>query len=220
MTISIFRSSAIALLLALLATGCATQKAYDYSAFKASKPRSILVLPPVNSSPDVAATYGMFAQVSYPLAESGYYVLPVTLVDETFKQNGLTTPADIQNVPPAKLREIFNADAGLYIDVKKYGSVYQVVDSVTTVTAEAKLIDLKTGTLLWQGSATASSNEQNNSNSGGLVGLLVTAIVKQIVASTTESSYKMAGVTSNRLLTAGRPNGLLYGPHSPKYGSD
>lgn len=220
MTISIFRSSAIALLLALLATGCATQKAYDYSAFKASKPRSILVLPPVNSSPDVAATYGMFAQVSYPLAESGYYVLPVTLVDETFKQNGLTTPADIQNLPPAKLREIFNADAGLYIDVKKYGSVYQVVDSVTTVTAEAKLIDLKTGTLLWQGSATASSNEQNNSNSGGLVGLLVTAIVKQIVASTTESSYKMAGVTSNRLLTAGRPNGLLYGPHSPKYGSD
>ncbi|MBB3210859.1 hypothetical protein FHW67_000094 [Herbaspirillum sp. Sphag1AN] len=220
MTISIFRSSAIALLLALLATGCATQKAYDYSAFKASKPRSILVLPPVNSSPDVAATYGMFSQVSYPLAESGYYVLPVTLVDETFKQNGLTTPADIQNVPPAKLREIFNADAGLYIDVKKYGSVYQVVDSVTTVTAEAKLIDLKTGTLLWQGSATASSNEQNNSNSGGLVGLLVTAIVKQIVASTTESGYKMAGVTSNRLLTAGRPNGLLYGPHSPKYGSD
>lgn len=220
MTISTFRSSAIALLLALLATGCATQKAYDYSAFKASKPRSILVLPPVNSSPDVAATYGMFSQVSYPLAESGYYVLPVTLVDETFKQNGLTTPADIQNVPPAKLREIFNADAGLYIDVKKYGSVYQVVDSVTTVTAEAKLIDLKTGTLLWQGSASASSNEQNNSNSGGLVGLLVTAIVKQIVASTTESSYKMAGVTSSRLLTAGRPNGLLYGPHSPKYGTD
>ena len=220
MTFSTFRSCAIVLLLSVLATGCATQKAYDYSAFKESKPRSILVLPPVNSSPDVSATYGMFSQVSYPLAESGYYVLPVTLVDETFNQNGLTSPADIQNVPPAKLHEIFNADAALYIDVKKYGSVYQVVDSVTTVTAEAKLLDLRTGTLLWRGAASASSNEQNNSNSGGLVGLLVTAIVKQIVASTTDSSYKMAGVASNRLLTAGRPNGLLYGPHSPKYGSD
>jgi hypothetical protein len=66
-----FRAISLCLLLAVLATGCATQKPYDYAAFKESKPKSILVLPPLNSSPDVAATYGMLSQVTYPLAETG-----------------------------------------------------------------------------------------------------------------------------------------------------
>jgi len=220
MKYSSFRAGAIALLMALLASGCATQqKPYDYSAFKQSKPKSILVLPPLNSSPDVAATYGMLSQVSYPLAESGYYVLPVTLVDETFKQNGLTTAADIHHVAPSKLHEIFGADAALYIDVQKYGSSYQVVNSVTTVAASAKLIDLRSGILLWQGVATASNNEQQN-NSGGVVGLLVSAIINQIVATTTDASYNMAGIASSRLLMSGQKNGMLYGPRSPKYMSD
>src|SRR5450830_1467193 len=220
MQFSTFKGIAAALLLAVLATGCATQqKAYDYAAFKESKPRTILVLPPLNSSPEVAATYGMMSQVTYPLAESGYYVLPVALVDETFKQNGLTTPTDIHEVAPAKLREIFGADAGLYVNVKNYGSSYTVVNSVTIVTAEAKLVDLRNGKLLWNGSASASSNEgQNNSN--GLVGMLVSAIVNQIIATSTDASYKIAGITSSRLLMAGHKNGILYGPRSPKYQSD
>jgi hypothetical protein len=88
----------------LMLAGCATQPGYDYSAFRESRPRSILVLPPLNDSPDVNATYSMYAQTTLPLAESGYYVLPVTLVDEAFRQNGLTAPADIQQVPLKKLR--------------------------------------------------------------------------------------------------------------------
>jgi hypothetical protein len=220
MQFSTFKGIAAALLLAVLATGCATQqKPYDYAAFKESRPRTILVLPPLNNSPEVAATYGMMSQVTYPLAESGYYVLPVTLVDETFKQNGLTTAADIHEVAPAKLREIFGADAGLYVTVKNYGTSYVVVNSVTVVTAEAKLIDLRSGKVIWNGEASASSNE-NQSNNNGLVGMLVSAIVNQIVATSTDASYKIAGITSSRLLMAGHKNGMLYGPRSPKYQSD
>ena len=220
MQFSTFKGIAAALLLAVLATGCATQqKPYDYAAFKESRPRTILVLPPLNNSPEVAATYGMMSQVTYPLAESGYYVLPVTLVDETFKQNGLTTAADIHEVAPAKLREIFGADAGLYVTVKNYGTSYVVVNSVTVVTAEAKLIDLRSGKVIWNGEASASSNE-NQSNNNGLVGMLVSAIVNQIIATTTDASYNIAGITSSRLLMAGHKNGMLYGPRSPKYQSD
>ena len=46
------------------------------------------------------------AQSTQPLAESGYYVLPVTLVDETLKGNGIHTPDEAQQIPVAKLREI------------------------------------------------------------------------------------------------------------------
>jgi len=204
---------------ALIATGCATPTPYDYSAFKQSRPASILVLPPLNSSPDVAATYSMLSQVTLPLAESGYYVLPVSLVDETFRQNGLYNPPEMHEVAPQKLREIFGADAALYINIKQYGTSYAVLASESRVTAEARLVDLRSGQSLWQGEATASSAE-GRSSSGGLVGLLVQAVVAQIVESVTNRSHPIAGITSNRLLAAGRPSGMLYGPRSPNYQKD
>ena len=205
--------------LALLA-GCAPQKTVDYSAFKQSRPKSILVLPPLNESPDVKASYGMLSQITYPLAEAGYYVLPVALVDETFRQNGVSTPADIHQLPAGKLREIFGADAGLYVTVTEYRTSYMVLSSASIVTASARLVDLRSGTTLWTGTATASS-EEGSQNSGGLVGMLISAAVKQIISSAQEdASYPIAGITGARLLSAGHNGGLLYGPRSPKYGTD
>ncbi|WP_114814186.1 DUF799 domain-containing protein [Paraburkholderia kururiensis] len=206
--------------LALLAACAQPVKHADYTAFKNSRPRSILVLPPTNETADVQATNSMLSQMTMPLAEAGYYVVPVAVMDETFKQNGLTTAADIQATSPAKLREIFGADAALYCKVTQYGTVYRVLDSATVVTAGAKLVDLKTGDVLWQGTASASSNEGNNNSGGGLIGMLVTAAIKQIANSLTDKSHDIAGVTSYRLLHAGPPSGLLYGPRSPKYGTD
>ncbi|MGC4061805.1 MAG: DUF799 domain-containing protein [Aquabacterium sp.] len=204
----------------MLFGGCATHQAsVDYTAFRQAKPRSLLVLPPVNNSPDVNATNSMLAQATRPLAESGYYVIPVTLMNETFRQNGLSNPTDIHAVAPAKLNEIFGADAALYITIQQYGTTYSVLNSVATVSADAKLLDLRTGTTLWTGSASANNNQNNNSG-GGLAGLLVAAIVKQVLNNTTDASHLVAGQASNVLLSAGRPNGLLYGPRSPKFGTD
>lgn len=210
----------MAVLALTLLAGCATQKSIDYSAYKQARPRSIVVLPPLNNSPDVKATYSMLSQVSFPLAEAGYYVVPVALAAETFRQNGVSTPADAHEVSPKKLREIFGADAALYITVTKYGTSYMVLSSATVVTAGAKLVDLKTGTTLWTGSASASSEEGNNNNAG-LIGMLVSAAVKQIISSAQDDAgYPIAGITSQRLLSAGHSAGLLYGPRSPKYGTD
>lgn len=207
--------------LVLLMVGCAAPtKNVDYAAFKASKPRSIVVLPPLNESPEVGATYGLLSQVTVPLAEAGYYVLPVTLVDETFRQNGLTVAGDMHGVPVAKLRDIFNADTALYITITQYGAKFMVLDSVSTVAANAKLVDLKSGQTLWTGQARASSNEGDNNSGGSLVAMLVTAVVKQIIHSSTDKSYGLAGVTSFRLLSAGQTDGILYGPRSPSYGTD
>ena len=107
-------SSAIVWVAAALLTGCAAPRTYDYTALKQAKPRSILVLPPVNESLDIKATHSLLAHSSQPLAEAGYYVLPVALVDETFRQNGLTQADDMHAVDLKKLNDIFGADAVLY----------------------------------------------------------------------------------------------------------
>lgn len=198
---------------------CATAPPYDYTAYKQQRPVSMLVLPPLNETPEVVASYGVLSQVTLPLAEAGYYVIPVTLMDETFRQNGLNNPAEIHDVSPTKLREIFGADAAVYIKVTQYGTSYAVIVSDTRVTAQARIVDLRSGDLLWQGTATAASSESRSSNQGGLVGLLVTAIVQQIVETASDTSIVYSGVASQRLLSP-RENGVLYGPRSPNYLKD
>jgi hypothetical protein len=204
------------LALMLLLAGCVVpQQNIDYTAFRESKPRSILVLPPLNDSPDVRATYSFLSTVTQPLAEAGYYVFPVALVDQTFKENGLVNAGEIHQVPLEKLREIFGADATLFITVTQFGSVYRLLSSEIRVTANAKLVDNRTGQLLWSGTATASDAEGRN-NQGGLVGALIYAAVKQVVSNIGDQGRPVARMASHRLLRVG-PNGLLYGPRSPYY---
>lgn len=212
--------SAVVLGATLLVAGCATKPPFDYTAFKESRPASMLVLPPINDSADVKATSGVLATTALPLAEAGYYVLPASLVDETFKQNGLTTPNDIQEVSTARLREIFGADAAVYIRVKQYGTSYIVIGSETRVTVEGRIVDLRTGKEIWSGSATATSQENSGNNQGGLVGLLVAAVVNQIVGTVSDASFNYAGLANQRLLGPRIKNGLLYGPRSPNYQKD
>lgn len=49
--------------------GCVAPKTVDYSAYKQARPKTILVLPPLNTSPDVKASYSLLSQVTFPLAE-------------------------------------------------------------------------------------------------------------------------------------------------------
>ncbi len=208
--------SAVLISLTVLLGGCATQHSYDYSALRASKPRSIVVLPPMNLSPDVRATYSMLATVTRPLAETGYYVLPVALVDQTFRENGLTEPGEMHQAPPGKLAEIFGADAALYITIREYGAKYMIIGSEVAVSASARLVDTRSGQLLWEGEARASSAEDQNNSGGGLVGMLVGALIQQVANSIGAQGYPIARRTSFRLLSA-RPGGLLPGPRSPDY---
>ena len=136
-------------------------------------------------------------------------------MEETFRQNGLTTAEDIHELPASRLREIFGADAALYLTVKQYGASYQVVSSNVTVSIDAALVDLRNGAKLWDGTRTLSQG--SNNSGGGLIGMLVQAVVDQVVNTLSDRSYGVAGMTNNSLLSAGTPGGILYGPRSPRY---
>ncbi|SAL13258.1 lipoprotein [Caballeronia turbans] len=224
MTFLISRKLVAVVSVLLMLSACASHSPSqtDHAAFRSNKPRSVLVLPPLNDTNDVNATYGMLSQMTMPLAEGGYYVVPVAEMEETFRRNGLTTANDIQNVAPEKLRSIFGADAALYTKITDYGSSYRVIANRTVVAAQAKLVDLRSGDLLWSGSATANGSEVGGDFSvgSGLVGALVQNAVKHVVNVTTDKAWSVAGLTSQRLLATGGTNGMLYGPRSPKYDSN
>ena len=194
-----------------LLTGCVAPK--DYTAFKAHHPRSILVLPPMNESVDVNATYGYYSTVTRPLAEMGYYVYPVAIVDQFLKENGMPTAGEMHQIPLNKIRSIIGADAVLYVAIKQYGTKYQILDSVSVVEVSARLIDVDTGNKIWSGHALA---QQSASNGQGLIGSLVAAAVNQVLTANSDKAHDLAPMANTQLFCT-RNKGLLYGPYHPEY---
>jgi hypothetical protein len=198
---------------ALLLAGCKTVEPYDYTNLRAHPPRSILILPPLNESTAIEGVYGYLSTATQPLAELGYYVFPVAIVDQLFKENGMPTAGEMHQVSLSKVLEITGADAVLFPTLKQYGSKYQVINSTTIVQIEAKLVDTRTQTLLWEGQVTT---QQNSSGGGNIIADLVAAAVTQALNSKTDSAHTVSRTANTTLFTT-KDTGLLHGPYSPQY---
>ena len=195
---------------ALWFSGCATVPPKDYTELRKSHPRSILVLPPRNETNEVIAPYSLLTTTTRPLAELGYYVFPVVVVDQFLKENGLTVADDVHQAPLEKIRDVFGADAVLYITVEKYGSKYQLISSNTIVYARAKLVDCHTGTILWENRAQAIYSGQSG---------ILEALVTQVLNKLTDQAHTVAAMASYQLFTM-PGQGLLKGPRHPEAGKD
>jgi hypothetical protein len=194
--------------------GCATVTPLDYSNFQAHPPRSILVLPPLNESTALEGTYGYLSTVSRPLAERGYYVFPVAVVDELLKQNGLPTPGEMHQVPVDRLREVTGADAVLYPVLHQYGSQYHLVSSDTTVSVSARLVDTRTGLTLWENRG---MGQQRSNGSGNVLVDLIAAAIVQAINSNTDPAHNVSRV-ANAALFGTKKRELPPGPYDPKWG--
>ncbi|HKT74143.1 MAG TPA: GNA1162 family protein [Steroidobacteraceae bacterium] len=200
-----------------LAAGCATTQPYDYGNFRAHRPRSILILPPLNESTAVEGTYGYLSTVSQPVAELGYYVFPVEVVDQFLKDNGMPTAGEMHQVPLNKVLEITGADAVLFVTLEKYGSQYNVLSSTTIVRVHARLVDTRTQTLLWEGHGEAQQGSSNGS--GGLLGAAIAAAISQAINSKTDQAHNVSRL-ANANMFAAQSRGLPHGPYSPDYNKD
>lgn len=195
----------------VLLTGCATTEPYNYDALLSAKPRSILVMPPLNESLEVNASYIDLSTLSRPLAEKGYYVFPVAVIESFMKENGLPTPDEMNQVPLDKLHENTGADAVLYIRISDWGQKYSVLDSSTVVVSHVKLVDARTGALLWDADASA---VQSGNSSGGLLEALVAAAITQIIGDMTDMTPAVARLANAQAINNPQ-RGLLNGPYAP-----
>jgi hypothetical protein len=96
---------------------------------------------------------------------------------------------------------------------KHLGSRHIVLKSITTVALEAKLVDTKTGTLLWESSARVKRGF------GGSVYTMVTAPVRQIMNSKTDYAHSFCPL-ADQLLFATSGKGILVGSRHSFYGWD
>jgi len=202
----------LAVVAMLLVAGCVKAVPPDYHAFRAHQPRSILVLPPVNQTTNVVAPYSYLSTMTRPLAECGYYVFPVAVVDAFMRENGLPGAAEMQAAPLEKIRDVLGADAVLYITLDEWGQKYIVISSNTVVRAHASLVDVATGTPLWSG--TVNAVQSSSAGQTNILAMLITAAITQVVDSMVDSAHDLARVANHGMVLNGF-NGMLLGPYHP-----
>ena len=188
---------------------CQIQSPTNYGALIESKPRSILVIPPRNNSVEVNAPYTFLASITKPLSEKGYYVFPVAVIDTFFKENGMSITAEMNEIPLDKLRENIGADAVLYVTIDQWGQKYQVLSSKAVVSASLKLVDARTGELLW--SARSYAEQASGDGGGGLAGALFAAVIDQVAGSLKDKTFPLAQQANYSAIN----RGLINGPYSP-----
>jgi hypothetical protein len=196
--------------------GCVTTPPFDYSSFRNHRPRSILVLPPLNQTTDVNAPYTYLSTITSPLAECGYYVFPVAVVDAYMKENGLPSSEEMHGVALDKIRQIIGADAVLYVTIEEWGQKYIVIQSITTIKAKAQLIDTASGQVIWQGTQAVS---QGSGGGGDPIGMLIVAAVTQAMNSMIDYTHDLSKAANYGMIYDAN-QGFLAGPYLPPQKSD
>lgn len=205
------------ILLALFAAGCATTppEPYDFSAFQAAAPRSILVVPAVNESLDVDAPNYLLTTLPRPLAEKGYYVFPVHTTKFVLEQEGFYEGEQVHNQPPELLAQLFDADAVLFVTINRWDAQYAVLSTSVTVQFTYRMV-ARDGTEIWQAVQSMVYTPQNNS-SGNPLADLIAAAVSAAVTRAAPNYMPLTRQANQQVLIIG-PTAIPDGPYRQEAG--
>jgi hypothetical protein len=142
-----------------------------YSKIYQSKPKSILILPPVDYTTSSVSSHNFLYTISRHLSEKGYYVYSPMLVYNFLISENLIEPEMARNIPIAKLREVFDCDAILYVDIYGWDTEYMVASSDVYIKTIFRLVDARTSQEIWKRINQNSSNT-NTIFSNDLIGIL------------------------------------------------
>jgi hypothetical protein len=173
------------------------------------KPVSILVVPAINESTAADAGDLLNVTVAQPFTNHGYYVLPLPIVYEIFKREGVLEGTQIKGIPTALFKQNFGADAVLFMTIENWDKNYIVIAGNVTVGIEYVLLSTETNEVLW--SYDQKVVVDTSSSSGNiLVDLVATAI------STAAADYVPVAAQVHEVATQSMP----FGKYHPKSGLD
>lgn len=202
----------VIVIISLLLAGCVTPSKPDLSAFRAHPPRSIVVVPVMNESPEVTASAVFTPSLTMPLAERGYYIFPIYLTEMLLRDMGLSEAGHIHQMPAERFNELFGADAVLLVTIKQWSTTYIVLSSSVVVQAHYMLRDTRTGTVLWERMQRVAQDSGNGG--GGILGAVLAAAINSMI-----TDYKPLARKANNMAFL-PPYGLPAGPYHPEFGKD
>jgi len=113
-------------------------------------PKVIAVLPLSNQSLKYNAPIKCREIFYEELAEKGYYLLPLEMIDSALKELGVDSGNKIDLYTPQKYGEVLGADTLIYGNVREFNTKYLVAYASVTVSLEFKMVEASTGKVLWK----------------------------------------------------------------------
>jgi hypothetical protein len=152
-----------------LLAGCVKQvtKGEKYPLMYTETPKSLLVLPPMNESTSAEAKPYYATTIQEILSYWGYYVYPYEVTTDILKMEGIYDAELLKDVPLAKFRQYFGADAVLFTTIKKWDVAYIVIASNLTVSIDAELKSTHSDQLLWDYNGTVVVDLSGGNTGGG-----------------------------------------------------
>ncbi len=185
--------------LALFSVACATTPiVHTTPDFTKMQPKTVLVLPPENTTSNTDVLEKAYPFLFSKLAQRGYYVVSPELAMQLFVANKLNDPGRLNVLPTQKFAEVFGVDAVLKTRVTEWSSKYIVLSSTVNVGFEMSLIDCRSGKLLWSHKNTLSKAPGNGGGGGSgladLIGGLVNTAVHAAVTPYEPIASENAGI--------------------------
>lgn len=199
-----------AALLAACATG-PTPK--SYAALRAENPRSVMVVPALNSTVNVDAADYFVSTISRPVAERGYYVFPAHMVKGVLENEGLSDAGLVHQADASRFGALFGCDTVLFVEIQKWESQYVVISTSTNVAFEYTLKSCRTGQVLWSDHQEMTYSPQASSSGNLLADLLVQAVVSALEKA--KPNYMPLTQQANLIATHTLGQGLPAGPYLP-----
>lgn len=189
-----------------------SSKLLEFPQMYEENPVSILILPPMNESTAAEAKEYYSTTIQEPLAFSGYYTFPYPITADILKMEGIYDTELLVNMPLAKFKEYFGADAVLFTTIKKWDLSYMVIASTLTISVDCKLKSTASDQTLWKYTGTVVVDLSGGDTGGGIAGLIAKAIVTAI--SSAMADYVPYARQANYRALASMPYGKYHAQHN------
>lgn len=138
------------------------------------KPRTVAVLPFINQAKSQEGSEAVRRGFYNHFSSLPFKDMEIYRTDNLLRKAGLEDPAAIGAASPQELGKILNVDAVVYGTISNFDKLFAVLYSNVSVGAEIKMMDTKTGKMLWAGQHVTYIHEGGIATSP--IGLVATVI--------------------------------------------
>ena len=182
----------------------------QYAKMYEEKPITFLVMPPINNSTNVEAKDLLYTSISYPLIESGYYVLSPMLTMEILKKESAYDAEMFVNSSLSMFQKYFGADAVVFSEINSWTKKgFGIETDIHFIIKSAH-----TNEILFERSCDLYLDLSTKSSGGGLFG--AAAAILSSAVNTAITQHIQAARMANRYIIRDIPRGK----YSPEYMSD
>ena len=157
-----FKGLGLLLVLGIVFSGCASAPQIKVSGnLEGISENQVVAILPVETTEEgqkeAAALFrrGLHAN----LKQAKFQVMERYVVDTLLKNQGLNDPSEYVKISPMRLGEVLGADAVIMSKMKKVQRLYLVLHASIEVAVSAKMVDTRSGEVLWQADQTKTEYE-------------------------------------------------------------